>query len=426
MKTSIEQQKANVILTIELETKEWQEILNQSAKKISETADIKGFRPGKAPLDAVINHIGEARVLSEASNIAVGKFYAMAAKEHKLIPVTPPKISVEKLDIEQPLVFKVEVTVMPEVEIGDYKKIKVKIQPVTVDKSKAEKTLKDIQKKAVKFKEIDREAKKGDWIEIDFEGKLDGVLFEGGASKNHPLIIGDGVFMPGFEEALIGLKANDEKTFKVTFPKDYHQKNLAGKEAEFKVKAHKIKEVELPPLDDELAKSLGKFQSLDELKTDIDKWLKEEAEKQEQTRQREAAMEELIKITKVDIPDELIDQEVSAMLEDLTRQLAQQNISLEDYLKRNNATEDEMREQWKAMAEKRVIAGLALDAFKKQENVESTNEEVTKEIERLQQLYPNQKDEIKEKYSSDLERKRLKHLLSGQKALEHLWKIATQ
>lgn len=426
MKTSIEQQKASVTLTIELEVKEWQEILEQAAAKISQAADIKGFRPGKAPLDAVISNIGEARVLSEASNIAAGKFYAEAAKEHKLIPVTPPKISIEKLDIKQPLIFKVEVTVMPEVEMGDYKKIKVEAQPITVDKSKAEKTLKDIQKRAVKFKEIDREAQKGDWIEIDFEGKLDGVLFEGGASKNHPLIIGDGVFLPGFEEALIGLKAKNEKTFKVTFPKDYHQKNLAGKEVEFIVKAHKIKEVELPPLDDNLAKSLGKFQSLDELKTDIDKWLKEEAEKQEQTRQREAAMEELIKITKVDIPEELIDQEVSAMVEDLTRQLSQQNMSLEDYLKRNSATEDEMRKQWKTMAEKRVIAGLALDAFKKQENVESTDTEVTEEIKRLQQIYPDQKDEIKEKYSSDIEKRRLKHLLSGQKALEHLWKIATQ
>ena len=426
MKTLIEQQKASVILTIELEVKEWQEILNQAAKKISEATTIKGFRPGKAPLDAVINNIGEARVLSEASDMAVGKFYAAAVKEHKLIPVTSPKISVEKLGIVQPLVFKVEITVLPEVELGDYKEIKVKAQLVTVDKSKTEKTLIDIQKRAVKFEEVDRESQEGDWIEIDFEGKLDGVLFEGGTSKNHPLIIGDGVFMPDFEKALVGLKVNDEKIFKVTFPEDYHQKNLAGKEVEFKVKAHKIKKVKLPPLNDELAKSLGKFQSLDELKMDIDKWLKEEAEKQEQTRQREVAMEELIKITKVDIPDELIDQEVSAMVEDLTQQLTQQKMSLEDYLKRNNSSEDEMRKQWRVMAEKRVIAGLALNAFKKQENVEATDAEVDEEIQRLQQLYPDQKDQIKEKYSSDLEKKKLQHLLSGQKAIEHLWKIAMQ
>lgn len=426
MKSVIKQDKSSVSLTIELEEKDWKDALEQAAKKISQTVEIKGFRVGKAPLDAIINHIGEGRVLSEASDIAVSKFYALAAKEHNLIPITPPKITVEKVGLDQPLIFKVEVATMPKVELGDYKKIKVSSEPVKIDKNRIEKTLADIQRRAAKFKEVDRVTKKGDWVEIDFEGKLDGVPFDGGTSKNHPMIIGDGVFLPDFEAALVGLKAGEDKNFDVTFPKDYHQKNLAGKKTTFATKIHKVKEIELPPIDDDLAKSLGQFNNLEALKKDIEKWLTEEANKKEQERQKEKAIEELIKITKVDIPNELIDQEVSAMVQDMTHQLSHQKMTLEDYLKKQGITEDEMREQWREMARKRVIAGLSLDAFKKSENIITTEEEIIKEIDHLKQLYPDQKEQIEKKYASDLERKRMGHLLSGQKAVEQLWKMTTQ
>jgi len=425
MKSVIDQDKAKVKIKIELGVDEWKQALEQAANKVSESLEIKGFRPGKAPLDVVINQAGEARVLSEAADISVGKYYAEAVKEHGLIPLVQPKISVEDLGVDKPLVFSVEIIVMPEVTLGDYKKIKVDKKPIEIDETQVEKTLKDIQRRAAKFTEIDRPSKIGDWMEIDFLGKLDGKPFQGGESKNHPLVLGDKVFLPEFEEALVGLKAGDEKTFSVTFPEGYHQSTLAGKDVEFSVKVHKVKEVILPPIDDDLAKSLGGFETLKDLKADIEKYVTESANKKEKTRQQELAMDKLIELTKVDLPNELIDQELTAMIQDLTHQLSHQKATLDDYLKKNNLTEEKLKEQWQEMAKKRVMAGLALEEFKKQEKIEATDQEVVADIERMKQMYPNQKDEIDKRYGSDLEKKRLKHMLAGQKALEHLWEIAT-
>lgn len=425
MKTSIDKKDVQVILTIELTAADWKQVLEAAATRISKSVEIKGFRGGKAPVDVVANQVGEARVVSEASDLAVNKFYAAAVEEHKLKPVVPPKISVERVDLTKPLVFKAEVTVMPEVVLGDYKKIRVVKQAIKVDPAQVEKVLANLQRRSAEFEEVNRASQAGDWVEIDFEGKLDGKSFEGGSSKHHPLIIGDGVFLPGFEAALVGIKAGENKTFTVTFPADYQQSALAGKKVEFAVKLHKVKKVKLPPIDDELAKKVGKFETLKDLQADVEKWIEVDAAKQERSRQQEAAMNQLIEMTQAKIPDELIDQELSSMIGDLSGELSRQNTTLEDYLKKNNTTEGGLRQQWRNMAKQRVMAGLALDAFKRREKIEATDEEVQQDIERMKQLYPNEKDKIEEKYSSDLDKRRLKHLLSGQKALEHLIRLAT-
>ena len=426
MKTSIIDENSRIKLNIELDSKEWQNALKEAAAKMSKTADIKGFRPGKAPLDVVITQVGEARVLSEAADASIARYYAMSIREHNIIPLAQPKISINHLGLDKPLSFVAEVVSMPKVSLGDYKKIKVKAQPVKLDESKVDKTIKDIQRRAAKFNEVDRQSKMGDWVEIDFTGTLDGKPFEGGSSKNHPLIIGDGVFLPDFELALVGIKAGLEKTFDVIFPESYHQSNLANKKVQFAIKLHKIKEVVLPQIDDELAKTVGEFKTLKDLKSDIKKWLTEEAAKKEKSRQQEEAMEQLINLIKVDIPEELIKQELIAMVQDFSNQLAQQQKTLEDYLKTNNITEEKLKEQWEEPAKKRVLAGLALEEFKKQEKIEASDKEVEDDINRMKQMYPDQKEAIEKRYANDLETRRLKHMLAGQKALEHLWKLATQ
>jgi len=426
MKTSIDKNQSKVIIEIELENSEWQEILKQTAIKISKSVEIKGFRPGQAPLDIVVSQVGETRVINEATDTAVTKFYSLAMQQHNLIPVVRPKISINKVNLSQPLSFKIEVIVMPEVTLGDYKKIRVESKPIELDKSQIDKALRDIQRRQATFKEVKRVSKEGDWVEIDFLGKLKGEPFEGGKSQHHPLIIGDGVFLPDFEKALVGLKAGEEKTFSVNFPENYHQKNLAGQKVEFEVKLHQLKEVILPPIDDELAKQLGKFETLKDLRLDIEKWLQEDAQKKEKSRQQEEAMNQLIKLAKVDIPDELIDQELMAMIQDLSHQLSQQKMTLEEYFKKQNTTEEKIKEQWKDIAKHRVSAGLALDAFKKQEGIKITNQEIDQDIERMEMIYPDQKDKLDEKYKSDLEKKRLGNMLAGQKALERLWELATQ
>lgn len=426
MKTNVTEENSQIKLNIELDSKEWEVALKEAAVKLSNNTNIKGFRPGKAPLDVVITQVGESRVLSEAADASVAKYYAMSIKEHNIIPLAQPKVSINHLGLDKPLSFDAEVVSMPKVSLGDYKKIKVKTQPVKLDESKVDKTIKDIQRRAAKFNEVNRPSKLGDWVEIDFTGTLDGKPFEGGSSKNHPLIIGDGVFLPDFESALVGIKAGSEKTFDITFPKSYHQSNLADKKVQFVIKLHKIKEVVLPQIDDELAKTVGEFKTLKDLKSDIEKWLTEEAVKKEKSRQQEEAMEQLINLIDVDIPEELIKQELIAMVQDFSNQLAQQQKTLEDYLKTNNTTEEKLKEQWGEPAKKRVLAGLALEEFKKQEKIEASDKEVEDDIARMIQMYPAQKEAIEKRYADDLEKRRLKHMLAGQKALEHLWKLATQ
>ena len=408
-----------------MEPGEWQKCIQESAQKLSQGVNVPGFRPGKAPVDMVINTVGETRVVSEAAESAINKFYLIALKEQQVAPIAPPKIVVEKIDLKTPLVFKATVTTMPEVELGDYQRIKVEINPIAVDPERIAGVLKNIQRQQAQFNPVEREIKPGDWAEIDFDGKIDGTTFPGGASKNHPLIVGDGVFLPDFESALVGMKTGETKTFTLTFPVDYHQAEFANKMAEFTVTVHKIKAVVMPEINDELAKKSGDFKDLAALKTDIEKFHKEDIEKQELDRQKEAAITQLIGLTKVELPETLIEQEIEAMWHDFEHQLEQQHITVEDYLQKTDMTAEKLRKEWQEPARKRVIAGLALNAFRQKENIEATDQDVDAEIARLKALYPDDKDNIKHKYSHDWERSRLKTLLSGQMAIDKLWKMAT-
>ncbi|MBN2585600.1 trigger factor [Patescibacteria group bacterium] len=424
MQITKKQDKSVVTLNIALDQTEWSEALKNASTKIAEGVEIKGFRKGKAPMDRVAAQVGETRILSEASESAINQYYYQAVIKEEVAPIGPPKIAVDEVGIDKPLKFTAEITVMPELELGDYKKIKVKKELVEVKDEQINDVLKNLQRREVSFKEIEGEAKKGDWVEIDFEGKLDGVPFDGGKGTNHPLVIGDGVLLPDFEEALVGMKAGDEKAFPVNFPEGYHQSNLAGKKTEFTAKLHKVKEVLLPAVDDEFAKKISDKKSLQELKEDIKKVLLENAEQKERDRQSSEAIEQLIKISRTDIPTALVEQELDAMMHDFEHQLSHQGMNVKDYMERAKLTEEKMREEWKEQAKKRVIAGLALNEFKKREGIVATNEEVESEIARLKTVYPAEADKITEKYKSDIEKRRLAHLLSGQKAVEALRKLA--
>lgn len=424
MQITKKQEKSIVTLTVALDQSEWAEALKNAAAKISDNIEVKGFRKGKAPMDVIVTQVGETRVLSEASETAINQYYFKAVMQEEVAPVGPPKVTVDEVGMNKPLKFTAEITTMPEIELGDYKKIKVKPDVVEVKDEQIDTVLKNLQRREVTFKEIEREAKKGDWVEIDFEGKLDNVSFDGGKSANHPLIIGDGVLLPDFEEALVGMKAGEEKAFPVNFPKDYHQANLAGKKTEFTAKLHKVKEVILPPINDEFAKKISDKKNLQELKDDIKKVLLENAEQKELDRERSEAIEQLIKISKADIPEMLVEQELDAMMQDFEHQLSHQGMNVKDYLERAKLTEEKMREDWKEQAKRRVIAGLALNEFKKREGIEATDEEVEAEIARLKMAYPSEADKIADKYKSESERKRLAHLLGGQKAVEALRKLA--
>lgn len=415
----------SVSLKIVLDKKEWNEALNKAAQKISETEKLEGFRAGKAPLKVVMAKVGEARVLSVAIEDAINVYYPAAIKDIELKPVAMPKVAVDKATPTEPLQFTAEVAILPEVELGDYKSIKITREVAEVDDAQVEKVLDDMRKRAAEFTEVERAAKKGDWAEIDFAGTIDGKPFEGGESKNHPMILGDNMFIPGFEEGLEGMKVGDTKDVKVTFPAEYHKKDLAGKEAVFNVKLHKVKAVNYPDIDDAFAKKASKFETLDEFKVDIKKFLGVQVNQKADEKVKEEAILALAKLAKIDLPKPLVDQELNAMVDDLKKQIEAQKMKFEDYLKKGNVQNEEgLKSQWREQAEQRVRAGLALDVFKRAEGIEATDKDVDEEITKLKTMYPQDADKIDEEYKKSTSRDRLKNVVASRLAVDRLLELA--
>jgi len=424
--TKSQSDKNHVKLAIALEMTEWTAILDRAAGKVSEGMKIDGFREGKAPRDIVIAKAGEARVVSAAIELAVEEFYPVAVKQENLRPIAFPKISVDKGNLTEALEFTAEVAVLPEVVLGDYSKIKLEKRVESVGDEQIEDVLKNMQKKAVEFQEVERKAVMGDWTEIDFDGFVDGKPFEGGSSKKHPLIIGDKVFIPGFEEGLVGLGKGEEKDIEVTFPADYHNKELAGKPAKFKVKMNLVKAVNYPELNDEFAKKHAGQESLEVLKADIKKYLIEEAEKKAEEGLRENALLELVKVAKIDLPEEMIEQELDSMVHDLKHQAEHSKMSFEDYLKKAGVNEAGLKSQWREQAESRVRIGLALEAFRDAEKISADDSDVEAEIKKLKEMYPQDGENIDKEYGKGSGgRERLQRMLGSRKAIDRLVELAT-
>lgn len=414
-----------VKLTISLEMSEWSPYLDRATEELSANIKIEGFRPGKAPREVVITKVGESTLVSSALEMAVEEIYPKVAREQEIKPIAFPAMSVEQAGIDKPLKFVAEVAVMPEVVLGDYSKIRVKKEVAEVTEAMVEETLEGLRKKAAEYTDVDREAREGDWTEIDFTGMVEGKEFPGGASKNHPLVLGEKMFIPGFEEGVVGMKAGEEKEIEVTFPAEYHATDLAGKPATFKVKLHKVKEMRIPDIDDAFAKSVSQFSTIAELRADIRKFMEEDAERKAIEKVREEAIEELVKVSQMEVASELVDQELMAMINDLKHQVAHGQMSFDDYLKKANTDEEALKTQWKEQAEKRVRAGLALDAFRKAENISVSHDEVHAEIDRLKEQYPEQAEDIEKHYGGH-NHGQLENQMMSRKAVDRLVEIVVQ
>jgi len=417
----------HIKLSIKLTLQEWNAVLDKASEKVSATIKIDGFREGKAPRDVVIAKAGEARVISEAIELAVEQYYPVAVRQENLRPIAFPKVSVEKGNLTEALEFTAEVAVLPEVILGDYLKIRLEKRVEGVESKDVDEVLKSLQKKAVEFQEVERPAQMGDWTEIDFDGFVDGKPFEGGASKKHPLILGDKVFIPGFEEGLVGLGKGEEKDVEVTFPADYHNKDLSGKKAVFKVKMNLVKAVNYPELNDEFAKKHAGQESLEVLKADIKKYLEEEATKKAEEGVRENALLELVKVAKIDLPDEMIESELDSMVHDLKHQAEGSGMSFEDYLKKAGVNEAGLKAQWREQAEQRVRIGLALEAFRDKEGILADDSDVDAEIVKLKEMYTQDHEAIDKEYAKgSVGRERLQRMLGSRKAIDTLVAKATQ
>ncbi|MDN4592658.1 trigger factor [Polycladomyces subterraneus] len=397
MKASWEKTEKNQgVLTVEVDADKVNEALDQAFKKVVKKVSVPGFRKGKVPRPIFEKRFGVEALYQDALDILLPEAYQAAVEETGIEPVDRPEIDIEQMEKGKELIFKATVTVKPEVKLGEYKGLEVPAKDFSVKPEDVEEELKKMQQRQGQLEVVEEGAvEKGDRVIIDFEGFIDGKPFEGGNAEQYNLEVGSGQFIPGFEDQLIGLKPGEEKEINVTFPEDYHAEELAGKEAVFKVKLHEIKRLRLPELDDEFAQDVSEFDTLEELKADIENKLKEKAKNDEENYRRNKLVELAAANAEIDLPPVMIEHEIDHMLRHFDQQLRYQGMNLDLYKQFTGQDDAALREQFKEDAEKKVRANLVLEAIAKAENVEVTDEEVEEELKKLAEQYNRELDEIK-------------------------------
>ncbi|GEN32991.1 MULTISPECIES: trigger factor [Aneurinibacillus] len=385
------------VLTIEVEEARVDQAIDQAFAKVVKKVNVPGFRKGKVPRKIFEARFGVESLYQDALDIILPEAYTEAVQETGIEPVDRPEVDVEQIGKGQPLVFKATVTVKPEVKLGDYKGLTVEEKDFTVTDEAVEEELKQMQNRSAELVVLEDGAaiEKGDYAIIDFKGFVDGEAFEGGEAENYQLEIGSGTFIPGFEDQIIGLKKGDEKDIEVTFPEDYHAAELAGKPAVFKVKVNEIKRKNLPELDDEFAKDVSEFDTLDELKADIKNKLEEKAKTDAENYKKESLIEKATENAEINLPEVMVENEVNHMVNDFAQRLQYQGMNLDLYYQFTGLDEEKLREQFQPDAEKRVRTTLVLEAIGKAENVEVTDEDVNNELEELSKQYNRPVEELR-------------------------------
>jgi len=378
---------------------EWKIFLRLAAEEISQEIKIAGFRPGKAPRNLVEQKVGKATVFNNAAEKAVSKNYLEYIKKEKIEAIGNPEIKVLNAEEEKDFRYKAVVSVMPEIILDEgYVKSIKKINEefakkiVEVGKEEVDLELEKLAKSRVKLITIRREVRKNDSVEIDFNVFMDGVPIENGQSQKLPLIIGKGVFIPGFEDKIVGMKEGEEKEFELDFPSDYHQKNLAGKEATFKVKMNLVQERQVPEINDEFARSLGDFENLDALEKSIRLGIKEEMEMKNKEKGRTDFLEKIMENVKTELPEILVSQETERMLEEFSHQIQAMGMDLENYLKKIKKDKEELKKDWQPQAKKRVISSLAIEKIACDQEIKIPAKEIEAEMNKTLSLYKNVKN----------------------------------
>ena len=406
VKSVEKKEKSTVELVIEVGAEEFEAAVQKVYLKQRGKIAIPGFRKGHAPRKIIEAMYGTGVFYEDAINDVYPGAYAQAVEQEKLDAVAWPSVEVVSVGKEG-LTFKAVVTVRPEVKLGQYKDLTAEKPAVTVTDEDIEGELKPYINRATRMVTVDRPAENGDTVVIDFEGFMDGKPFDGGKGEGHSLELGSNSFIPGFEDQLVGAKAGDEKDVNVSFPEDYHARELAGKPALFKVKVHEVKEKQLPTLDDEFAKDVSEFDTLDAFKKDLaDKLTKRREEQAERTFQA-AVMEQVMNNMEVDIPDAMVEFEADNMVNDMAQRIQSQGIPFDQYLSMMGMNMNMMHEQAKAAAMERVRRDLALGAVVDAEQIAISDEEVEEEYKRLAEEYHMELDKVKQAVEAENVRKEL-------------------
>lgn len=424
MKTKLKNiSDVKVELTISLGTEELKAAEQVALTKLAKEVKIEGFRKGKAPLELVAAQVDQTILGQETLENALSKAVAEAFLKEDIKAINRPEVDVKKFIPGTELEFTATTEIMPKVELGDYKNLKVKKDTVEVSKEEVSETIDRILKNFAEKKKVDRESKDGDEVIIDFLGKKDGVAFDGGKAEKFPLELGSKSFIPGFEEGLIGKKAGDEISLDLEFPKDYHAKDLAGTKVVFEVKIHEVRENALPEINEEFLSKLGEFKTKEEFEKQIKEDLKTQKQAESDEKFKDKLVKKLAEVSKVPVPEILLEDQKQSIELDMQQNLMYSGLSLEDYLERMGKTREEWLEKdVKEAAEMRVKSGLALAELSKVEKVESSLEELDVRIAQLKEQYGNSK-EIAKQLSSDDVRRNLANQILTEKTIDLLVKF---
>mgnify|MGYP004456713907 FL=1 len=384
-----------VKLTFTVEAEKFDEGMKKVYAKTAKYFSIPGFRKGKAPMSLIEKTYGASIFYEDTFNEIVPEIYEDELKANNIDAVSRPEIEITQMEKGKDLIFTAIVQTKPEVKLGKYKGIELEKSDVSVMAADVKKELERMAEKNSRLVTVeDRAVKNKDIAVIDFEGFVDGVAFEGGKAEKHELEIGSKTFIPGFEDQVIGMKINEEKDINVKFPEEYFSKELAGKDATFKVKLHEIKVKELPAIDDEFAKDVSEFDTLKELKASIKEKLVEEKKNQAKYQLEESAIKAVSENTTIDIPSGMIETEIDNILKEIDGRLAYQGLNLEQYLKMLNKSEDDMRKEYESQAAESVKTRLVLEAIVKAEKIEATDAEIEEKIKEMAANYGKKEEEL--------------------------------
>ena len=362
-------------ITITLDAKEWENAIEDAYQKTKGKYKVQGFRPGKAPRRVIEKEYGEAVFFDDALNDSFYKYYNEVLDKEKLEVVGYPSVNIEKLD-KDGLVMTATTALYPEVKLGQYKGLEIEKEKAKVTAAEVDGAIKNMLERSARMVKVERPAKLGDEVLIDFVGKKDGVAFNGGEAKGYQLLLGSETFIPGFEDQLVGAAAGEDKVLNVTFPENYPAKDLAGAPCTFDVKVNEVREKVLPKLDDEFAKNVSEFDTLEEYKNSVKEDLLKQKEHEIEHKTEDKLIQKIVENATVEIPEEMLDEEAEHYVHDLEHRLAHQGLRLEDYVKYMNTTVEKLKEDGRKNADKTVKTRLVLDAIVKAEDIKLEQKDI--------------------------------------------------
>ena len=413
-------EKNMAVITITVPAEDFKKAVKETYNRDKGKFQLPGFRKGRAPQHMIEQFYGKGVFFEGAVNSCINKYYPEASKESGLEIVSRPEINVEEIGEDKGLVFTATVAVRPEVKLGAYKGIEVEKADMTVTEDEVDNELRREQEKNARLVSVeDRAAEEGDTVKIDFDGSMDGVPFDGGKGENYSLVLGTGNFIEGFEEQVVGHNTGDEFDVNVTFPENYHAKDLAGKPATFKCVLHEIQRKELPELDDEFAGEVSEFDTMEEYKADLRKKMEENKAKSAAAQNENKVLEKVVENAEIEIPAPMLELQVENMIDDYGRRMQSQGLPLEQYMEYTGMTMDALKEQFKPQAERNLKTRLVLEEIVKQEQIEISEDAIDAEIKKMAETYKIEPEKMKE-FMSDADKESMAMDLKVQEAVDFL------